>query len=101
MVSVTTLSVPSMLTGKVTSVQPPGRLAVDWSTKLVAEVGQEKRMVWPVESWARTGGPLTTPPTAPGVIATLSSNTGWSPGAVCAEGRSAGLLAAVNDAVLT
>src|SRR5438094_7271592 len=97
MVSVTTLSVPLMMMGNVTLIQPPGRLAVDWSTKLVAEVGQEKRMVLPVESWARRGGPLTTPP---GMIATLSSNTVWSPVALCAKVSSAVLPAAVNDALL-
>src|SRR5438552_16693613 len=101
MVSVTTLSVPLMKMGNVTLIQPPGRLAVDWSTKLVAEVGQEKRMVLPAEGWARTDGPLTTPRTAPGVIATLSINTAWSPVAVCAKVSSAALLAAVIASHLT
>src|SRR5438034_9856315 len=97
MVSVTTLSVPLMKMGNVTLIQPPGRLAVDWSTKPVAEVGQEKRIVLPVESCARTGGPLTAPPTAPGVIATLSSNTVGSTVAVCSKDSSSVMPAAVND----
>src|SRR2546423_12011480 len=96
MVSVTTLSGSWTTTGKPTSVQPPGRLAVDWSTKPAAEFGHEMRKVLPVAIRARNGGPVTTPP---GTIATLSSNTVWSPVAGCAKVKRAVLPAAVKDAL--